>query len=301
MPEQFANLDNVSLAVAYVAGFGSITVTSAAGLPASGTFSVTLVNGGNNQVLMIFRVTGVAGAGLLTGAAEGLDVNCPAGTLVYGTMLTAAAMTQVRADVVGSVLIPPVLTALTQNNVDKSVVSSNADGSGFTMVVTGQNNAEHLQCVGVTVGGAFGGPPYNFDIAFRSVAVSGGGGANGGPGVGFIESLGDTTHHYGLMVTDYMSANVCGAGVALYDSVTAHDSSPKSGQLISNGTLLWLRVHDDGVTHRDYWFSPDGVTWQMFYQEGRTTLFTPTAVGVFFNPFSAGGVVSVIHWNLHKA
>src|ERR1700674_4654108 len=101
MAEQFANLLNTTLAVPYVAGSGSMTVSSAAGFPAGGTFCVTLLDSVTKNVLMIFRVSSRAGA-VLTGVSEGPDVNCPSTSLVKGTMLTAAAMTQVEADAVAS-------------------------------------------------------------------------------------------------------------------------------------------------------------------------------------------------------
>ena len=293
--EQYANLVNTSLAIPYVHGGGSVTVASATGLPTAGTFSLTLVNPATNVVLMIFRVTAVFGT-LLSGAAEGPDVDCPAGTLVYGTMLTAAAMQQVKADIIGTTLTPPVLGNFIQNNVDKSVVTPNADGSGFTQVVTGQNNAEHLQVIGIAV--PLG--EYWLDVACRAIVTSAGGGVNGGVGVGFVENLGDTAHQYSALIAGYFGTDVTGTGVTTYSNVTTHNTVPKSGETLTTGPLLWFRLHDDRVVHRDYWISVDGVIWQLFFQEATNALFAPTAVALMWNPFSCGGIANWLSWNLHQ-
>jgi len=116
LAEQFANLygnivnsspvatmtPSVTLSVAYTAGAGQITVSSATGLPASGTFSLTILNAQTGAVYLIFRVTSRAGA-VLTGAAEGPDASAPSGAAVVGTMITTAALNQIKTDTALSV------------------------------------------------------------------------------------------------------------------------------------------------------------------------------------------------------
>jgi len=289
--EQFANLVNTSLSLFYAHGSGSITVASATGIPTSGTFSLTLVNPVTNAVLMIFRVTAVGGT-LLSGAAEGPDVDCPVGTLVYGTMLTAAAMNQVKADILGAPLIPPVLSTFIQNNVDRSVVTSSPNG--ITQVVTAEAGSEDLQVIGIATPVT----PYFVDVALRCVVTSGGAGVNGGVGIGFCENLGDTAHQYSTIIAGYFGTNVTGTGITTYTNVTTHNTVPKSGETLTTGPLMWFRLHNDGV-HRDYWISADGVTWQLFFQEAFNALFNPTAVAMIFNPFTCGGVVNWLSWSIH--
>lgn len=88
---------SIKLAAPYVAGSGSIQVTSTTGAPGSGTFSLTIFNVETGAVYLIFRVTSVAGT-TFTGAAEGPDSNAPMGAAVAGTMITSAALTQIEAD-----------------------------------------------------------------------------------------------------------------------------------------------------------------------------------------------------------
>jgi hypothetical protein len=96
--EQFANLQSSTLASPYTPGDGQITLVSAAGFPTQGTFSVTILDLSDIPVL-IFRVASVAGA-VLSGAAESTDTACSAGFGVFGTILTTAAMNQVKADAI---------------------------------------------------------------------------------------------------------------------------------------------------------------------------------------------------------
>lgn len=93
--EQLANLYSTTLAAPYVAGSGAITVASA-GSYTSGTFSLTILDGAGN-VILIFRVTSVVGP-VFSGASEGPDANAPSGSTVVGSMLTAASIAQLFAD-----------------------------------------------------------------------------------------------------------------------------------------------------------------------------------------------------------
>lgn len=90
---------SIKLASAYTSGSGSITVTSTAGLPGTGTFSLTIINPETGAVYLIFRVTSLTGA-VLSGASEGPDSNAPMGAAVVGTMLTVAAINQIKQDAI---------------------------------------------------------------------------------------------------------------------------------------------------------------------------------------------------------
>lgn len=93
--EQLENLYTTTLAAPYVAGSGSITVTSA-GSYTQGTFSLTILDASGN-VILIFRVTSVAGV-VFTGASEGPDANAAMGSKVVGSMLTVDSIAQLFAD-----------------------------------------------------------------------------------------------------------------------------------------------------------------------------------------------------------
>ena len=93
--EQVSNLYAATLAAPYVAGSGVIVVTSA-GTYTQGTFSLTILDGSGN-VLLIFRVTAVTGTAF-SGAAEGADVNAALGSAVVGSMWTQASKQQIGYD-----------------------------------------------------------------------------------------------------------------------------------------------------------------------------------------------------------
>lgn len=139
---------SITLMAPYVAGSGIITPTSQTGAPGSGTFSLTIFNAETGAVYLIFRVTGISGPSF-TGAAEGPDSNAPLGAAIAGTMITAAALTQIQADTqtaviaainAGGVLVNAALpdtavipgsytsTDLTVNS--KGVITAAANGSG---------------------------------------------------------------------------------------------------------------------------------------------------------------------------
>lgn len=87
--EQFANLQQTTLANNYTSGSGQLQLTSSAGFPSSGNYTVAVLNS-SGQTALLFRVTSVSGNNL-NGSAEGLDTNQLAGATVVGTELSAAA------------------------------------------------------------------------------------------------------------------------------------------------------------------------------------------------------------------
>jgi len=90
---------SVTLSHAYTAGDLQIQLSSVTGLPTSGTFSLTILNAQTGAVYLIFRVTSRTGS-VCAGTAEGPDANAPLGAAVVGTMLTAAAINQIKADAI---------------------------------------------------------------------------------------------------------------------------------------------------------------------------------------------------------
>lgn len=103
MAEVYANNYSSTLSAGYTAGAGSISVTSASGLPSllsSDTLHLTIVDQTTNLVKLIIKVTAISGT-TLTITAESSDTNCSSGDKIYGTMLTVDALAQRRKDMQG--------------------------------------------------------------------------------------------------------------------------------------------------------------------------------------------------------
>lgn len=65
---------------------------------------------------------------------------------------------------------------------------------------------------------------------------------------------------------------------------TAPATQPLSAEFQWYAPIIWLRIVDDGVTNRTFYFSTDGETWQQALAHARTTHFTsPSSVGVGLN------------------
>jgi hypothetical protein len=93
---------SVTLTSPYTSGGTSIDVSSIpSGFPTSGTCSLTILNPETGEVYGIFRVTLPASGLTFTGVVEGAAFSAPTGAAVVGTMLTAAAITQIKTDAGG--------------------------------------------------------------------------------------------------------------------------------------------------------------------------------------------------------
>ena len=267
MAEQFANLAETTLANSYVAGSGKIVVVSASGFPLSGTFSVLILNGATS--ILIFRVTSVNGT-TFNGAAEGTDANAQPGYSVIGTMLTAAAMTQIEADVRGLNIYtnqnPLPLTNYTwqnQGNANYAAVGSR------TMAITlpGDNatNVLHalLQSVPAT--------PYTVHM-----------GMNVPPGFASNYNL------TGLCISDgtkYIFIGYSPSKSTVYVQETATLTSTPSS-IANYGpdmvkpypgyNYIYFKISDDG-TNLTWSFSTDSYSWLQVYQAPRTAYVTSVA------------------------
>jgi len=97
--EQLFNLYTSTLASSYVSGSGVAVVTSAAGLPAAGTYTLTVLDAGTGAVIVVLRVASRVGTTLAV-TAEGPDANAAAASVVKGGILSAASVSELLAEMV---------------------------------------------------------------------------------------------------------------------------------------------------------------------------------------------------------
>ena len=332
--EQLGNLATTTLAAPYTAGSGSISVSSATGFPTAGTFSVTILNAAGT-VLLIFRVTSVSGT-TFTGSAEGSDASAASGSIVQGTMLTTAALTQIRADAIqfGTRANLPSTTGQLKGNLYRCTDSPYEyifDGSVWQPYVFGFNVVEPVLAnftqVNVdkttfvtTYGGIIFQVPNNSsteDFQYIALAVPGSGQyfvdaafipgligpvnavGVGGAGAGLSKSTVSTDP----LVTSSVG-NDSGYGSEYINKL--YTTGPKNTVTNRNnlgfmqrGPLVWTRYQDDRTTNRTAFISVDGQDWVQVHQESRTTTFTP-AFGTFgVTPFNATMRVHLVHFSIH--
>jgi hypothetical protein len=100
---KFTDRYQSTLASGYTAGGTSLSVTSATGLPSSGDFYVVVATEASNTE-EIFKVTAISGTTLtVIGAQAGTSAsNHGSGAAIRATLMTAAAFTQMKQDIVSA-------------------------------------------------------------------------------------------------------------------------------------------------------------------------------------------------------
>lgn len=282
MSEQLANLYSSTLASPYTSGSGSIVVASASGAPSSGTFTVAILTGSPLTSLLLFRVASVSGT-TFNGAAEGPDTSAPSGATVLGTILSAAAVTQIKADAGGSsgfiqALTPPNHASFTQINYNTGggVTTTELDGTTPVTFVTirqqDPSNTENLAALAKAIIAA------TFTV---TIAIS----FSGDPTAGCIAGIwlndsGTNNLFFGL----YQSPNNDGAFWPKIQSFTNFHGTGSSNVYtpLGNGglyaPLIWLRIQET-ASARNYYFSSDGVTFYLVFTESNTAHFTTANYG----------------------
>jgi hypothetical protein len=294
MAEQLANLYSSTLAAPYVAGSGSITVNSAAGAPTSGTFSVTILDAGTLAVILIFRVTSVAGA-VFSGASEGPDANAASGSGVVGTMLTVAAINQLFADHAGGggfiqPLTPPVAGGLTPINFNVgsgvSTVQTNLSSpvTAISLVQNDPSNSQNIVALAKNKINAL----YTLTIGctLQATAASILGGLwisdGGSPPQSIFMSY---MSNVGLRLPSFSDFTTFAGDV--YTAVL--DPMPL-------GPMVWFRVQETS-TQRIYSVSADGSTWMVLIKEPVATRFATAQYG-FACACRAGGSMGVTCYSM---
>jgi hypothetical protein len=294
MSEQLANLYNTTLASGYTAGAGSISVASATGAPSSGTFSLTILNATTGAVILIFRVTSVSGT-TFTGAAEGPDTNAAMGSVVVGTILTVAAVDQIKLDAVAGItsfiqpVTPPVAANFSQINFNTgtSVVTSQVNNSspinsiyleqndpGGTTEIAGLTKAKLASTFTVTIG---------FSMYIQ----------------GAVQGL------VGLWLTDGSSNNIIFcyqvAGNAFFNiriPLFNNFAGSFNTDIITPFTpfyaqpLIWLRVQET-ASARNYSVSQDGQNFIQVFTESNTAHFTTVDYGWAAEVRGAAGLAAM--------
>ena len=275
--EQLANLYSTTLAAPYVAGSLAITVTSATGAPSIGTFSLTILDASTGDVILIFRVTSVAGP-VFTGAAEGPDSNAASASVVVGTILSAAAIAQIKTDAGGGggfiqPLTAPVAANFTQQNYNV----------GTGVATTQVNNTSPV--TSITLKQSDPSATYNIVALDKAtinalftvtIAVSVAGWVNMLAGLWLSDGgsppnnkIFGNRFNNGIMSAVF--ANFLGSSFAGFNFGEYTE--------MSHGPLLWLRIQETS-SNRIFSLSTDGVTFVQIFSESNTSNFTTARYGI---------------------
>lgn len=273
MTEQFANKIKTTLAADYTAGAGSIVVTDATGMPATGTFRLRLSNAAGTILICTAR----AGT-TLTVSVEQDDGNASSGTEVR-LIVTAGGLLQLKADAGGGggggfpwwpTLVDPTVPAWTwQNQGGASVVQANK--LVFLSIPSATLNIRSRLIAAPAT-------PYTVTAlmqAHYTVATAN----NQHAGIIFRES------GTGKLYTLAHQADGTLQTLKYTNDTTFSGVGPVNAALTPRntvGTLFWLRIADDGV-NLIFSTSRDGRNFTQRGSEGRTAFMAggPNQIGLF--------------------
>ena len=295
--EKFANLAETTLSAGYTAGAGSISVTSAAGFPATGVFRVRLGNAGKT----IFRVDSVAGT-TFTGAAEANDANANNGdsVVICATKSVAERLVQspeagesrLISGVAGADFYGPIYKLKPLDQSGWSWV--NQGGATVTQAngvvyMTGPTQAGRNSRLRVTAAPA---TPYTVTALLVSAL----------PAVNFTwAGLAWRESGTGKIIEHYRIQSGAIEGVKNTNETTFSAGFGASlPLLVGSLTPHWLRITDDGTNLKTF-YSIDGINWVQVNSEGRTVFMAggPNQIGITVAA-QGGGVhqMSVLSWEI---
>lgn len=291
--EQLANLYQDTLADNYTIGQGYIIVTSGAGCPTQGPFSLTILNSSGTSILMVYRVATVGGGSpeisqQLNGAAETSDVNCPAGSLVIGTTLSVDAINNLLSAAgspsPGANLYsnenPQPASGYTWDNQGSAAL---ADLGSFSIAATmpADNSASVWHVAYQAVPGS---TPYTLYVAMTVHPRF----ASNYLGQGIC--IGDSSGKYLAIIYSQSQASIYVFEVPSSTSSGSVVSTfgPSTNVDVPGYPYIYFKVTDDG-TDLTFYFSIDQNTWVQMYQIGRTAYTsTPARMGmIWYNQTAA--------------
>lgn len=287
MAEQFINLYDSTLNGGYTAGSGTMVVTSASGLPTSGTYSLIVRDQTTKAIKLIFRVASRSGT-TLSGAAEGSDVNAASGDLVSGGIATAASMSQALNDRVAQ-RIPPVSANFSWVNQDSATEQHDDYGFSLSVPPHSNNNLTH-RVVSVTkpytyiVGfsGICGNPTYSqFGASIRDSV------ANKSIVVRFGQTGGATPDIYYWTDPASYSSQVFNAGVIQWGA------SPVFFKIVNNNTNRTYYMASERAAMRGHWF-------QLYQEAYNAWMSNDDQAGVFglSNQATFSTMIDVVHFSV---
>lgn len=191
----------------------------------------------------------------------------------------------------GFAVTEPVLGSLTQVG---TVATYTTTYGGIQISSPSNGGSQNVAYVGAAIPGAGG---YCVDAAFTGTTWV----SNGGGGVGL--SAGLLTSSAFFFNSFGQESGVYGLSNKLYTSTTAFSANrgALSGSNAIIGPMMWIRVFDDRTTNRTSFVSSDGHQWRQFYQEARTTTFTPADAIFAVGPFQSPIDIWLIHWNVYAS
>jgi hypothetical protein len=293
--EQLANDYSTTLASSYTAGAGSISVATATGAPTNGTFSLTILDATTKAVKLIYRVASVSGT-TFSGAAEGTDANCSTGDIVVGTMLTVAALNQIKVDAFIQPLVAPIPSQFTQRNFNV--------GSGVTTTQT-DNGVSVSSAPSITV--VQDDPSATFNIAGidKSKIASTFTVTMGFTAATLGQNLGGLWLNDGGSPPNSIYFGIQGGSNGLRasefsDYVTYAGDRISPSQFVWWGPLIWVRIKET-ASARNYYVSGDGINWLQILTESNTALFTTSRYGMMMqNRGSGSGNIMVTMYSFQE-
>lgn len=294
--EKFANLAETTLASGYTSGTTTLSVTSAAGFPTVGVFRVRLGNAGKT----IWRVDSVSGT-TFTGAAEANDANANSGETVKIVASKAVAERFTQSPESGEARLISGAAAVDFFGPIHKLTP--LDQSGWAWVNQGGFSVTQANGIVYLAGPASGA---GNNVKLRTVAA---------PSTPYtitaaiIPLTSGTFSLAGIALRNAASGRFIhinarhdrGVVVTKQNTATSFNSDPvtRTNAHGGGGTLLFLRMADDG-TNVIFSYSVDGVNFTQLFSEARTTFInTPDEVGITagYEGTAVGGAgSSVLSW-----